>query len=175
MYRTMIGVVLLLGLIACAPEAPEPAAEPEEPAAEATEPTEPEPVAEATETTMQEQLQENEVRISVTCPPPEANGNGQGTVTVHPLRKQVGTADAPTDVIWSYQTNGPGEVSALRLQPETPETFPWDLEPIDEGNGGYNGTPNDNYAAGTWKYSITLSCNDDELTWDPRMAIGRGE
>ena len=110
----------------------------------------------------------NEIVITVTCPPPQSNAAVR--VAVHPRYKEV---DAGVDVVWTREGRGIGTHSAtFSIDPADRANWPWEdgAFPWTDATS-ITGTAKEEQDTDEKKYNITVGCNDDEMTFDPRMKV----
>lgn len=124
----------------------------------------------------------NEVRITVVCPPAQANG-AAFQVRVNPPFRAV---DYGTNVEWT-RTKLPMANSGVHSDEFTidvateQERLDWPWTRLDDdgnnqllpwsGDTSIVGIAKDSQDTDAKKYSITLKCNDDTTTIDPRMKV----
>jgi len=157
-----IGLALALVTLACSQPAQAPGqAQPQAPAVR------PPPAA-------------NEVRITVVCPPSQANG-APFRVVVNPPFRAVASG---VGVRWTRVKQGPGvHSSEFTIDAATAQErldWPWtgrdeddnDLGPLPwSGDTVIIGIAKNDQDTDEKKYSITLGCYDDVTTIDPRMKV----
>lgn len=112
----------------------------------------------------------NEVVLTVTCPPEQANG-AAFRVVVHPPTKWV---DAGEDVVWTREKRGAGTHSrTFSITPANASLWPWTSSstPLWTGDTAITGTAKDTQDTSEQKYTITVGCNGDTIVIDPRMKV----
>lgn len=122
----------------------------------------------------------NAVRITVICPPSQANG-APFQVIVNPPFREV---DAEVDVTWTRVKQGPGDHSSeFTIDVATAQErldWPWTGQDEDgndlgslpwSGDTAIRGIAKDDQDTDEKKYSITLGCNMDTTMIDPRMKV----
>ncbi len=151
-----IGLVLMSAALACSQPA-----EPQEQPAEQTQ----------AETLTVSPAATDEVKLTVVCPPDEANTMVPLRIVVAPPYKAV---DPGHDVTWTRNKLGPGTHSAtFSINPVDQDNWPWTNTQDFPWTGDTEivGTAKEDQERDAKKYTIIVGCNGDTTTIDPRMRV----
>lgn len=149
-----IGLVLMSAALACSQTA-----EPQEQPAEQTQ----------AETLTVSAAATDEVKLTVVCHPPQSSASLR--VVVSPSYKEV---DPGHDVTWTRNKLGPGTHSAtFSINPVDQDNWPWTNTQDFPWTGDTEivGTAKEDQERDAKKYTITVGCNGDTTTIDPRMRV----